>query len=130
MRFLSFDFGLKRIGVAVGNSEFKHTQPVVTLTNQKTVMQEITDLIKTWQIDGGLIVGMPSTNDKMLINKIRKFIHELSQTRLPIHVVNEDFTSYNASAKMTAQYISKKHQKQLIDSWAAADILEIFFANV
>ncbi len=57
---LCFDFGTKRIGVAVGQSITKTANPLKTVknSNNKPDWNDIEQLIKEWQPDA-LVVGIP-----------------------------------------------------------------------
>ena len=62
--FLGFDFGMKNIGVAVGQSITKTATPltIINATNDNNLWQEVAKFIKTWHPDA-LIVGVPLNMD-------------------------------------------------------------------
>ena len=63
-QYLAFDFGLKRIGVAFGNSLTKTASgvAVVEAQNDEQRFIKIDGLIKEWQPEG-LVVGVPRQAD-------------------------------------------------------------------
>ena len=58
---LAFDYGTRRVGVAVGNTEIKVSQALKTIaaTNAEILFQELENLIKEWQPDQ-IVVGLPT----------------------------------------------------------------------
>ena len=79
---LGFDFGLKRIGVAVGNSLLRQAQPLMIIaaaTNQAK-FEAIASLMSQWQPQR-CIVGLPSHPDGApheMTARCRRFAHQLS----------------------------------------------------
>lgn len=123
---LGFDYGIKNIGVAVGNRLTNTAQPVTILkaTDGQPNWDEIEILIKEWQ-PNAIVVGIPYTADGTVtphIQRILKFIKRLhGRYGLPVHEVDE-----RASSMESEQYIkpSKKHKKGQLDAHAAAIIVE------
>ena len=121
---LGFDFGTKRIGVAVGNSLTKTAQAlsVINNTNQKECFTQIENLISEWQ-PNLIAVGLPFYPDdaehpmKIKVIRFGDQIHD--RFKLPVQYVDERYTS--ALLERDPNY-----QKRL-DSHAAALILEQYF---
>ena len=119
---MAFDFGLKRIGVAVGNRLMKQAQPL-TLIEAATNVEKFTaigGLINEWQPDT-IVVGLPLHPDgaehEMSI-RCRRFAHQITgRFGLPTVLVDERYTS----AVLTAS------RGEHVDSQAAALILQQFF---
>ena len=119
---MAFDFGLKRIGVAVGNKLMKQAQPL-TLIEAATNVEKFTaigGLINEWQPDT-IVVGLPLHPDgaehEMSI-RCRRFAHQITgRFGLPTVLVDERYTS----AVLTAS------RGEHVDSQAAALILQQFF---
>ena len=129
---LAFDFGAKRIGVAVGNSELGLAHPLVTIPNEnkEECLREIAQLIKEWE-PVLLVIGLPLHPDGAeheLTRRSRRFARRL-QTRFGIHTVLEDerYTSVNASAALDQASIKGRRQKQVLDQVAAQLILQSYF---
>jgi putative holliday junction resolvase len=119
--YLGFDFGMSRIGLAIGNSISQRATPLKTITAQDGIPQweVIQGLLKKWSIDA-IIVGMPYTLNNTHQDTTfaaQKFANRLKQKfKLPIHTVDERFTTKIAS--------QTKNPKHGIDSVAACIILQ------
>ncbi len=119
---LAFDFGLKRIGVAVGNTVLKQASPlaVISAPTNDGKFAAIAALIAEWQPEL-VVVGLPLHPDgaehEMSV-RCRRFANQLNgrfgvETRL----VDERYSS---------AVLEQGHGK-LIDDAAAAIILQQFF---
>ena len=104
---LAFDFGLKRVGVAVGNCELRIAHPLDTLSaaDSDTLMKAIDGLVKEWQ-PSLLVVGDPKHDDGRvheLSQAIRQFMAELvSRTKIPTILCDESFSSAVAAMTLRA----------------------------
>ena len=129
---LAFDFGMKRIGVAVGNSIAHTTQPLVTLHGEQNEPRfaAIAALIKEWQ-PAALVVGLPCNDDGTpheMTRLCRRFANRLKgRFNLPTILVDERYTSASASAQLTEMGVRGIRQKPLIDQVAAQHILQAYF---
>lgn len=130
--FLAFDFGTKRIGVAVGNSISSTAQPLTTLRDEKNEQRfaAIAQLIREWQ-PSALVVGLPSHDDGTpheLTRLCRRFAQRLKgRFNLPTILVDERYTSTAASSQLTEAGIRGIKQKPLLDQVAAQQILQAYF---
>lgn len=129
---LAFDFGTKRIGVAVGNTLLRRADPLTTIDDEKTDARfsRIAALLADWQ-PCALVVGLPSNDDGTpheLTALCRRFANRLKgRFSLPVILVDERYTSHSASAKLDAQGVHGRKQKILIDQYAAQEILQSYF---
>ncbi len=129
---LAFDFGTKRIGVAVGNSIAHTTQPLVTLHGEQNEQRfsAIETLIKEWQ-PSALIVGLPSNDDGTpheMTRLCRRFANRLKgRFNLPTILVDERYTSASASTQLNEMGVRGIRQKIMIDQIAAQHILQAYF---
>jgi len=122
--FLSFDFSLKRVGVASGNSLTRSATPLTTLTQDGDARFEaIARLIRDWQ-PAALVVGVPRHPDGAPHDntaRAQRFARQLAgRFGLPVHEVDERYTSVAARAEGAAD----------VDAAAAALILEQFLRTV
>ena len=130
--FLAFDFGIKRIGIAVGNTLLRQATPLTTIADEKTDTRfaKIEVLLKEWQ-PSALVVGLPSNDDGTpheLTALCRRFANRLKgRFNLPTILVDERYTSLAASAQLHEQGIHGMKQKALIDQYAAQQILQAYF---
>lgn len=129
---LAFDFGTKRIGVAVGNSISATAQPLTTINDEKndTRFAVIAALIQEWQ-PAALVVGLPCNDDGTpheMTALCRRFANRLKgRFNLPTLQVDERYTSAAASTALSEQGVHGRKQKPLIDQYAAQQILQAYF---
>ena len=132
---LAFDFGRRRIGVAVGQSVTGSASPIGVVDNYATGpdLDKVAALIAEWR-PSLLVVGMPAHADGSpsdMQNYVRQFIELLEQFELPIDTVDERFTSIEAEAKLKDARIAGARgriSKESIDSAAALLIAERYLA--
>lgn len=123
---LGFDFGLKRIGIAVGQQITGTASALCTVTSRdnKPDWDAISGLIGAWCPDA-LVVGLPlhaDGSESEMSVAARKFAHQLeARYRLPVHTMDERLSSHAA-----AQTLGRKSaQGQAdIDAIAASIILQ------
>jgi putative Holliday junction resolvase len=125
--FVAFDFGITRIGMAVGQTVTQTASPIATLIAKKgiPVWQDVDKLIKIWN-PHGLVLGLPLNHDGTrsdFCDRVETFGQELSaRFDLPIHYFNEHLSSFSAQGLDT-------QKKERIDDLAAVVILENFLAQ-
>ncbi|UJP02966.1 MAG: Holliday junction resolvase RuvX [Nitrosomonas sp.] len=129
---LAFDFGKKRIGVAIGNTAVGVAHPLATVDSEVTERRFalIGQLIQTWQ-PVLLVVGLPLHSDGTvheLTQLSQRFARRLSG-RFNIKVIMKDerYTSETASATLREVGVTGRKQKALLDQVAAQHILQSFF---
>lgn len=124
---LGFDYGTKRIGVAVGQDITRTVTPLTTLhsQNNKPDWDAISKLITEWQPDR-LVVGLPLHLDgsiQALTERVQRFGNQLKgRYNLPVEMVDERLTSHEAETALAAR--GGKTAKADIDALAAALILQ------
>jgi len=129
---LAFDFGTKRIGVAVGNSISGTAQPLTSINDEKNDVRfaTIAALIEEWG-PAALVVGLPCNDDGTpheMTMLSRRFANRLKgRFNLPTLLVDERYTSAAASSVLDAAGIHGRKQKSLIDQYAAQQILQAYF---
>jgi len=118
---LAFDFGLKRIGVAVGETELRTAHPLPGIAAPG--FAAIEKLVKEWRPDA-LVVGLPVAERRAhpLARRVERFARQLEgRYRLPVARVDERFTSVEAESRLRGM------KKKAVDSVAAQLILEQYF---
>ena len=102
---LAFDYGLKKIGVALGNTLTRQARPVSILrpvTREQRFMM-IEKVLQAWQPDR-LIVGLPLTTDggeQYASLRCRRFANQLhGRFGLPVELVDERGSSMQAQEMM------------------------------
>lgn len=126
LTILSFDYGTRRVGVAVGNSLSKSGQALKTISasSSDALFQEIESLLKEWQPDQ-LVVGKPTHPDGTpheMTLKATRFGNQLhGRFHLPVIWVDERYTS--------AVLEGEPQMYDNLDAHSAVLILEQYFAE-
>ncbi len=129
---LAFDFGERRIGVAVGEHLIHSANPLTTIDNESNEVRfaAITALIQEWQ-PKLLVVGMPLSLDGSeteVTQLCKKFAHRLNgRFNLPVMLVDERYSSAEASQLLNQTGIRGRAQKAMLDQVAAQTILRSYF---
>jgi len=126
---LGFDFGMKRIGVAVGQTVTRSANPLTILNAQQgePVWEDITKIIHHWK-PMALIVGRPLHMDgstQSITDAAEHFANQLkSRYGLPVYEVDERLSSVEARSNMFDQGGYRALHKKRVDSVAAQIILQ------
>ena len=132
---LAFDFGEKRIGVAVGESILKFAHPLTTINAEENEAKfaQIGALIKEWR-PALLVVGLPMQMDgeaHLLTQLSKKFAQRLEgRFNLPVVMVDERLSSAEAAQNLNAAGVKGIKQKAMLDAVAAQTILQSYFDNL
>ena len=127
---LAFDFGTKRIGVAVGDLTLRIAHPLTTLeaTQNERRFNAIAALIKEWQ-PVFLVVGLPAYMDGSeheMSRLCRRFALRLEQRfKLRTVLVDERLSSHAAELSLADSGAARI--KTRVDQVAAQHILQSFF---
>lgn len=133
---LAFDFGLRRIGVAVGQDVTGSASPLGVVANREDGVDHpaIAELIREWQ-PAALVVGNPLRTDGSpgdMEKPVARFVGELEQYGLPVESVDERYTSREAeNALVEARKSGSRGRisKEMIDAAAAVIIAERYLAS-
>ena len=129
---IAFDFGLKRTGVAVGNTVIGSATPECTLISKddQPDWDSISKLFKEWR-PTQIVVGMPTELDgseNPLKPRIERFCNQMQgRYNIAVDQENEQFTSIEAAQRLKQLRQSGRKQKvskDEVDKIAAAIILE------
>lgn len=129
---LAFDFGSRRIGVAVGEMMLRSARPLTTVTAEANDARfaAIGKLIGEWQ-PSRLVVGLPLTlsgEEHEMSARCRRFARQLeARFRLPVELVDERLTSAAAEETLKERGLDWRARKAAIDAEAAAAILQDYF---
>lgn len=128
---LGFDFGLKRIGVAVGTLELKLAHPLETIAIETTAARfaRIAKLIEEWQ-PALAVVGIPHRDDGAheFAPTCLRFAQRLrGRFGLSVALVDESYSSAAASSTLNESGIRGRQQKPMLDQVAAQHILQHYF---
>jgi putative Holliday junction resolvase len=122
--FLGFDFGTRRVGVAVGNSLLRRARPLKTVAARgEARFAAIEALVNEWQ-PAELVVGVPYHPDGAVhenTQHARRFGRQLhGRFRLPVNEVDERYSTTEALAEGAAD----------VDAVSAAVILDQFLRQL
>jgi len=129
---LAFDFGEKRIGVAVGETALESAHPldVIAAEDNKSRFAAIERLVAEWQ-PRILVVGLPSHPDgteHQVTRLVRRFAHRLEgRYGLPVVLVDERYTSVAAESELRERGVGGAALKRALDAAAAAEILRSYY---
>lgn len=128
---LSFDFGEKRIGVALGELSVGVARPLTTICEESNEKRfaAIEALIKEWQ-PVLLVVGLPAHLDgtEHAVSALcRKFARRLEgRFNIKTTLVDERLTSVEAAQTLREAGVRGRKQKPVLDQVAAQVILQNF----
>lgn len=129
---LGFDFGEKRIGVALGEPQLGIATPLQTIHSEINDVRfaAIAKLIDEWKATG-FVVGLPMHMDgkeHALTALCRKFAQRLhGRYGLPVWLVDERLTSVIAESLLEDAGVYGRRQKEMLDQVAAQAILMGWF---
>ena len=130
---LAFDFGTRRIGVAMGDETLGIAQPLTVIDAEDNVTRfaVIAKLIAEWQ-PARLVVGLARDMDGSeheMTQRCRRFAQQVEgRFNLPVALVDERLSSHEAEARLAAQGLGWQRRKSQIDAEAAAVILQDYFS--
>ena len=130
---LAFDFGTRRIGVAVGDFETRLAHPLATLTaaDNRARFAAIERLIAEWR-PALLVVGLPARTDggEHPVGRLARRFAQRLHGRFGVHaeLVDEHLTSNDAEQSLRAAGARGARLKAGLDAVAAQRILESYFA--
>ena len=126
-RYLGFDFGTRRIGIASGQRLTGAARPLVTLPARSGVpdWDALDDLVAEWT-PVALVVGLPlnlDQTDHEVSRAARRFARRIeARYRLPTHLIDERLSSHAARERPDGRSRGAR------DSLAACVILETWLA--
>lgn len=129
---LAFDFGERRIGVAMGETLLGIAHPLITIDTELTEQRftAIGKLIAEWR-PAQLVVGLPVHADGTehdLTRLARRFANRLKgRFGLPVWLVDERHTSLIAEGLLNEAGVRGRKQKPALDQVAAQAILQTWF---
>ena len=129
---LAFDFGMRRIGVAVGNTLTRVAQALATVDapSAEARFDAIAALVDEWRPDR-LIVGLPmhaNGTPHAMTARARAFADAIAKRHtLPVDLVDERWTSEVARDELAASGRGGRAGRAMRDERAAQIILQAWF---
>ncbi len=131
---LAFDFGLRQIGVAVGNCLLNTTQPLAIISAREGIpdWSAVERVVAEWQPDL-LLVGDPLNMDgstSELSTRARKFARRLhGRLGIPFEMADERLSSFEAKQLSRERGHRGDFKRQPVDSEAAELVLRAWLEN-
>jgi len=132
---MAFDFGLRQIGVAVGNCLLGTTQALAIVRAKDGIpdWQALEQLVREWDPER-LVVGDPLNmdgSDSALCARARKFARRLhGRLGLRVDMVDERLTSFEAKQTSRERGHKGDFKRRPIDSQAAELVLQAWLENL
>ena len=128
---VALDFGMRRIGVAVGQQVTGSANPVATVNNGETGPDwgALARILSDWR-PARIIVGLPLDADGQptaISAAVESFVSELARFKLPVETIDERYSSVEAQEMLRnerALGIRGRIRKEMIDAAAAVLIAE------
>ncbi|MFK8047344.1 MAG: Holliday junction resolvase RuvX [Halioglobus sp.] len=126
---LAFDYGLRQIGIAVGNCLTSTTQPLAIIRAKDGIPQwpELEKIVREWQPEL-IVVGDPLNmdgSDGVLGERARKFARRLhGRLGLTVEMSDERLSSFEAKQSQRDKGHKGHYKDSPIDSYAAELILQ------
>lgn len=125
---LAFDFGERRIGVAVGELGVRsaHALQTIDARDNETRFATIARLVDEWR-PARAVVGLPAPaqSDHPMNARCRKFARQIEgRFGLVAELVDESYSSASAEADLAAAGLAAERRKAVLDSVAAQAILQ------
>lgn len=128
---LAFDFGERRLGVAVGELELGLAHPLETVSagSDDGRLAAVQRLVREWA-PVLFVVGLPLTlegAEQPASARSRRFARRLeARFGVPTELVDERLTSHSASLALGEAGVRGRRQKEMLDQVAAQHILQAF----
>ena len=132
---LGIDYGLKKVGISLGQTVTCKARPLSILKNDKVFMENICKIIENWQPDI-IIIGDPQTsNNAILARELDKFSSSLeTEYGSKIKIVKFSETLSTEEAKMVFKELrrngAQNKKKKQVDDISACLILESWFNDI
>jgi putative holliday junction resolvase len=131
---LGFDFGTRKIGIAVGQTVTRSATPLKTLRNrgEQPDWVGIESLVREWHPDAA-VVGLPYHMDDREADwapRVQRFARQIQgRFGLPVHLIDERLTSVEAHRQLATRLGTKAPDRNAVDALAAALILETWLRD-
>jgi putative Holliday junction resolvase len=131
---LGFDFGIRRIGVAVGEMMLGSARPLTTISAEANDARfaAIGKLVEEWR-PAALVVGLPLSLDgeaSDMTERCKRFARQLEgRYRLPVALVDERLTSVAAEEQLRQRGLGWQRRKETLDAEAAAVLLQAYLES-
>ncbi len=132
MKVLAIDYGLRRVGTAVGDTELKIAVPGEVLRNDGRLVERITRMVSEKGI-GKVVVGLPLTpsgREGERARAVREFVEQLRKSLpdVPVVVWDERYTTQEAQRRLAD--LPPARRREALDAVSAQIILEEYLRSL
>jgi putative Holliday junction resolvase len=132
MKILGIDYGQKRIGLAMAHGDMAFPYKTLLKTTRDKMFADLLEVIATENV-AAVVLGLPldlQDAETMTTRQVRNFRDSLARrTTVPIYLVNEVLTSFDARERLREAGVPAHKQKNMLDQMAAVCILETYLRN-
>lgn len=131
---LGFDYGMRKVGIAVGQELTGTSTPLITLRHRRDGpdWDGIGALIEKWR-PAALVVGVPLNMDdteQPMTLAARRFANRLAgRFHLPVHEADERLSTRSAASLVRAGGPGRARPRHGLDEVAAHVILQTFLSQ-
>ncbi len=126
MKILGIDYGRKKIGIAVGDTDTKLAEPLTTFNNFKFLILNLKSILNDQMIKK-IVIGIPGGKIQA---EIKKFGQEVKkETGVSVEYFDETLTTQDAQKILIDSGRRRKSRKEKEDSVAAAIMLQLFIES-
>ncbi|MCZ6698027.1 MAG: Holliday junction resolvase RuvX, partial [Planctomycetota bacterium] len=120
---VGIDYGRKRIGLAIADTESRIATPLTTIAGRNDVTRDARVVSDASQAVEVYVVGLPMNmdgTDSEQTRLTRHFASELGRlSGRPVHFQDERLSTYAASELLSEAGLSRRRRKELTDRIAA-----------
>jgi putative Holliday junction resolvase len=132
MKILGIDYGQKRIGLAMARHSMAFPFKTLDKSTRDRLFADLMSIIATEGVEA-IVLGLPldmNGDETLTTRQVLNFRDSLARrTELPIHLVNEALTSFDARQRLREAGVPERKHKEMLDQMAAVCILETYLEN-
>jgi putative Holliday junction resolvase len=132
MKLLGIDYGQKRIGLALAQGGMAFPFRTLVKTTRDRLFADLLAVIEAEGVEA-VVLGLPldmEGKETLTTRQVLNFRDSLARrTALPIHLVNEALTSFDARERLRQAGVPERRQAEMLDQMAAVCILETYLGN-
>ncbi len=132
MKLLGIDYGQKRIGLAIAQGGMAFPLKTLAKSTRDRLFADLLTVIAAEAVEA-VVLGLPldmEGKETLTTRQVLNFRDSLARrTDLPIHLVNEALTSFDARERLREAGVPARRQTEMLDQMAAVCILETYLGN-
>lgn len=132
MKILGIDYGQKRIGLAMAQGTMAFPFRTLEKSTRDKLFADLLAIIESEGVQA-IVLGLPldmEGAETLTTRQTLNFRDSLARrTPLPIHLVNEALTSFDARERLREAGVPQHRHKEMLDQMAAVCILETYLRN-